>query len=363
MNSFPGRIALQQRVLPAYRAPFFDLLAQRCESGLSVFSGKPLPIEGIIVSDDLGSANYYPGKNLNFLDPSASLFVCWQRGLTHWLKKCDPDVLVVEANPRILSTRILIRWMQKHKRPVLGWGLGLPRSGTLLERLSRNTFLKSLDGVIAYSERGADEYRSFGLERVYLAYNAVLPKPPIQQPYRSSRIGQKSTVIFIGRLQGRKRVDILLRACATLPVKIQPELIIVGDGPVLASLKKLAEEIYPQTQFLGSLHREALKPYFEKADLFALPGTGGLAVQEAMTYGLPIIVAEGDGTQDDLVRPENGWQVKSGDQDSFTTTLEFALSDLGRLQRMGMESYRIVSEEINLETMVDSFLDAFHSIL
>jgi len=28
-----------------------------------------------------------------------------------------------------------------------------------------------------------------------------------------------------------------------------------------------------------------------------------------MAYGLPVIVAEGDGTQSDLVRPENGWRI------------------------------------------------------
>ena len=43
--------------------------------------------------------------------------------------------------------------------------------------------------------------------------------------------------------------------------------------------------------------------HFAGADLFVLPGTGGLAVQEAMSYALPVIVAKGDGTQEDLVRP------------------------------------------------------------
>ena len=63
-----------------------------------------------------------------------------------------------------------------------------------------------------------------------------------------------------------------------------------------------------------------------------MPGTGGLAAQQAMTYGLPLIVAKGDGTQDDLVRPENGWQVPAGDQSGFSEALRLALSDVGRLR-------------------------------
>ena len=105
----------------------------------------------------------------------------------------------------------------------------------------------------------------------------------------------------------------------------------------------------------------SLKPYFAEADLFVLPGTGGLAVQEAMSHGLPVIVAKGDGTQDDLVRPENGWQIPPGDESALVSTLHEALSDVSRLRKMGAELYRIVSQEINLEKMVEAFVGALNS--
>ena len=78
-------------------------------------------------------------------------------------------------------------------------------------------------------------------------------------------------------------------------------------------MEALAKQIYPSAEFIGAKHGDELKPYFAEADLFVLPGTGGLAVQEAMSHGLPVIVAKGDGTQDDLVRAENGWQIPPGD--------------------------------------------------
>jgi glycosyltransferase involved in cell wall biosynthesis len=114
--------------------------------------------------------------------------------------------------------------------------------------------------------------------------------------------------------------------------------------------------------FVGAQYDQDLGSFFENADLFALPGTGGLAIQQAMAHGLPIIVARGDGTQDDLVRSQNGWQIPPGDQFALTNTLREALSDLPRLRRMGAESYRIVAEEINLETMVEVFIQALNSV-
>ena len=103
-------------------------------------------------------------------------------------------------------------------------------------------------------------------------------------------------------------------------------------------------------------------PYLAEADLFALPGTGGLAVQEAMAHGLPVIVAKGDGTQDDLVRAGNGWQIPPEDYGALVSTMRDALSDIPRLRKMGDESFRIVSEEINIGTMAGTFVRALNSL-
>ena len=162
-------------------------------------------------------------------------------------------------------------------------------------------------------------------------------------------------MLFIGRLQARKRIDLLLLACAALPPHLQPSLWIVGDGPAAEDAKAMAQRVYPRTEFFGARHGIELEPFFE-ADLFVLPGTGGLAVQEAMAHGLPVIVAEGDGTQDDLVRPGNGWLVPPGDLTALTQALQDAVTDVSRLRAMGWESYRIVEGEANLEKMVEVFV-------
>jgi glycosyltransferase involved in cell wall biosynthesis len=134
----------------------------------------------------------------------------------------------------------------------------------------------------------------------------------------------------------------------------------VGDGPARELFESQAKNDYPQTEFLGARHGAELNEVFAQADLFVLPGTGGLAVQQAMSHGLPVIVAQGDGTQEDLARPENGWLVPPDDLEALTSTLGEALSDPARLRRMGAESYRIAAEEINLERMVGAFIQSLN---
>jgi glycosyltransferase involved in cell wall biosynthesis len=81
-----------------------------------------------------------------------------------------------------------------------------------------------------------------------------------------------------------------------------------------------------------------------------------------MSYGLPIIVAKGDGTQEDLVTAENGWQIPPGDLNRLSEVLLLALRDKPGLGRKGEESYRIVSDRINIQEMVKVFINAFNEI-
>jgi glycosyltransferase involved in cell wall biosynthesis len=132
---------------------------------------------------------------------------------------------------------------------------------------------------------------------------------------------------------------------------------IVGDGPAKTSLEKLAKEIGAPVDFLGRREGDELAEISRSSDLFVLPGLGGLAIQEAMAHGLPVIVTEADGTEQDLVR-SNGWVAKKEDVDALADCIEQAISDPEQLRRKGDESFRIVKEEINLDLMVDRFVRA-----
>jgi glycosyltransferase involved in cell wall biosynthesis len=350
---FEGRLALQQRVLPSYRVAFFDHLASRCTGGLSLYAGKPRNSEAIQTAKSLNEARLWPARNLHLL--GGPLYLCLQRDIMEWIQNWDPHALIMEANPRHLSSGRAIDWMHAVGRPVIGWGLGL---GRVVARWK--SYLSRFDAMIAYSTQGAEGYRRAGFpaERVFTAPNAMTAPPP---ELERRTISDLPRVLFVGRLQERKRVDLLLRACRAQ--ELQPELWIVGDGPARTGLERMAAREYPRAKFTGAQHGEELETIYRQADLFILPGTGGLAVQQAMAHALPVIVAEADGSQRDLVGADNGWLVPPGDLEALTGALRSALENPDRLPQMGAASHRIVAERVNIEVMAEVFLDAVNRAL
>ena len=352
------KVGLMQRVLAGYRVPFFDMLAERLDGTLSLYAGAPRESEMIDSSKEPQVASLWRAKNRNLF--SGKAFLCFQTDVRDWLRTEDPDVLIMEANLRYPMSALAARWMRQKNRPVIGWGLG---TGNTASGFLNQKHLSRYDALITYSHAGLESYAAAGFpkDRIFLARNAAVPKPTRQMPERPASFTGVPKVLYVGRIQERKRLDLLMRACAELE-SFRPALRIVGDGPIRPQLEALAASLYPETVFSGSLYGDELTAAFDDADLFVLPGTGGLAIQQAMASALPVIAAEADGTQTDLVRPENGLIVKPGDLESLKQAMTALLSDPMHLREMGAESFRIVRDEINLEAMADAFIGAINRV-
>lgn len=341
-----------QRVCAGYRVPLFDLLADTLPGGLALYAGDPRPDEMIDRSQIPERAAYRHAQNRHLFH--GRFYLCLQTDVLDWLEKTDPQVLIMEANMRYPNSTAAVRWMHQRNRPVIGWGLG---TGSMVGAVQKR-FLKMFDAMITYSSAGKESYcrAGFPAERVFIACNAAAPRPSRSVPVRPrDSYDGRPVVLYVGRLQKRKRLDLLMKACAAQPDDLRPRLWIIGDGPIREELEAAAAKEYPETEFFGALYGDELTAHFDRADLFCLPGTGGLALQQAMASALPLIAAEADGTQADLVRTDNGIQVAPGDLAELTAALTTMLADPVRLRKMGEESFRIVRDEINLEAMADVF--------
>lgn len=177
-------------------------------------------------------------------------------------------------------------------------------------------------------------------------------------------------VLFAAKLSARKRCGDLLAAYLQLasaqhdvPV---PYLLIVGDGEQRAMLEARANEAgLGDVRFLGFRNQSELPRFYDLCDVFVLASVDepwGLAVNEAMNAGRPIIVSDEVGCQPDLVHDGvNGRVVRVGDTDGLAESLRSVLADRDPAMAMGTESLRIISE-YSFEQNVAGLRSALHAV-
>ncbi len=145
-----------------------------------------------------------------------------------------------------------------------------------------------------YSGERACEF--YGLRR----FPAVVPEPidlgewrRMLQEHPAESTG--FTVLFVGRLYRRKRVEVLLGAAARLRARIpELEVRIVGDGPCAGRLRGLARDLGGTVTWLGDVTRSELAAEYNRCDIFCLPSVQegfGIVLLEAMAAAKPIVAA------------------------------------------------------------------------
>jgi glycosyltransferase involved in cell wall biosynthesis len=173
----------------------------------------------------------------------------------------------------------------------------------------------------------------------------------------------KHRLVHVGRLVAWKRVDMLLKAFVRIKKKYDDaELLVIGMGPEEDKLKNLCANlgVNRSVRFLGGVYDpQLLGHYLLSSQLYVLAGMGGLSINEAMCFGLPILCSVGDGTEKILVREEiNGKYFIDGDEEDLAVKIDYLFAHPDLMARMGAKSTEIIRNEINIHTVIEGYRKA-----
>jgi glycosyltransferase involved in cell wall biosynthesis len=176
---------------------------------------------------------------------------------------------------------------------------------------------------------------------------------------RSPAAGTGFTVLFVGRLYRRKRVDTLLRAAAALRGIPGLAVRIVGTGPCGPDLRRLARDLRLEgtVAWLGDITRAELAREYNRADVFCLPSVQegfGIVLLEAMAARKAIVASRAAAIPEvvphaALVEPES--------PDALAAAVESLFRCPDRRAAIGREGARRV-EQFDAGIVARAFLEA-----
>lgn len=172
---------------------------------------------------------------------------------------------------------------------------------------------------------------------------------------------QEVVALYAGRIGLEKNLEFLLRSFARVDCP-RARLAIVGDGPVLGSLRKLASELglTNRVRFTGRIDYAQMPGYYAAADFFAITSTTEvkpLVVLEALASGLPVVAVAACGTQDTLTHGRDGL-LSECDQPAYTALLQQAFSQAEQRRKMG-EQARLTAREFAIGPYVRRLTDLY----
>lgn len=234
---------------------------------------------------------------------------------------------VVGVAQRALAARGLRQWVVMETVQEHG------TLSTLLKRLEyrRQIYLwrDRIVGILATGHSTPKWLTSRGMPKgnIYpFAYFLADEKPV---PDNSSRQGSGFRFLFVGSFIERKRVDLLMRALATLDAA-DFELAVVGSGPLENELRLLADRVLPQrVRWIGRLPQPEVPATIAAADCLVLPSRHdgwGAVISEALIVGTPAICSDRCGVAGVVQQSNQGGVFASGDVEDLASVLGAAIA-------------------------------------
>jgi glycosyltransferase involved in cell wall biosynthesis len=335
---------------------------------LDVPHGQFVPMDGQRV-------RYFPRQTLNY-----ELSLPMER----WLRRNVRDYDIVHTHGLFAFPPLAAAWCARRARiPYVmaphgvldSWGI--KNKSTLVKttsiRLVEGPLLRAAAAIHFMSDleaaRAAELELGIRPAVLPLGFDFAAAGAEEPQPIEALADSSKPVILFLSRIHPVKRLDVLLRAFASLPEREAALLAIAGDGEpsLVASLKHLSSElgIDGHVHWLGFVAGRPKQWLLSRATVFVLPSASenfGVAIVEAMHAEVPVVVTRGAGLAGFVDTAQAGLVIDDS-VDSMRDALARLLADATLRREMGQAGRRAVDQHLSLDAFGSRLESLYRAVL
>jgi glycosyltransferase involved in cell wall biosynthesis len=255
---------------------------------------------------------------------------------------------------------LIVCILLRRKRAVFCDSTVLDRPRAAWRELAKRWFFGWCNGFFCYGVRSKEYLMSYGVSESKIAFRcqaAALPHgygaDKVLSHYQSNWHGRADVprFIYVGRLSIEKGLDDLFAAFCLLYKRFPgARLDLVGAGPLGDKLKRRVSNLKMThaISFLGSKSLEEIAALYQSCTALVLPSHSepwGLVVNEALSYGCPVVVSSACGCVPDLVREGlTGFAFEVGNIDDLQRALDSARNLSSDRQAVARQCLEMVSD-------------------
>lgn len=265
---------------------------------------------------------------------------------TVWFGAAAPLALLAPRARQAGATRVLA---STHGHEV-GWSM-LPIARSVLRSIGDATDVVTFVSrytrsrfAPAFGPAASLEYLPPGVDS-----DRFRPDPAARAELRRRyQLGDRPTVLCLSRLVPRKGQDMLIKALPAIRRHVDgAALVIVGGGPYLETLRKLAGDcgVADHVTFTGGVPGDELPAHHAMGDVFAMPcrtrGAGmdveglGIVFLEASASGVPVVAGDSGGASEAVQHNKTGLVIDGNSVDEVAEAVTELLTDRDRAIAMG----------------------------
>lgn len=379
-------VYIQYNCVAHYRARIFELLSKNTAYKFTIVADKDADTPFMATLDDLDGRyiNQINAKTYQLAIPKLPILYFQPYAILRILRD-RPSLIVTLGSPYSITAWLLVLLGKIIKRPVLLWGHGLLGNEKGFKWLVRKTFYKLASGQLLYGEYAKEllvekgfkpdalhvVYNSLDYDDQLDVYNKLTDEMKFEFRADLGLSDEDRLIVFTGRLQPIKRLDMIIDAMGILKNKgYKVHVAFVGDGQERDNLHNLAvkNDVEEQVHFLGASYDEAyLGLVLGSSDLCVIPSGAGLSIMHSMIFGTPVLI------HDDVTNHFPEWEAvidgKTGlfyryeDVEDLAAKIQLAMYPVPIKKNMEKNCIEVIKEKYNPHKQEVIFVNAVNHFI
>lgn len=213
------------------------------------------------------------------------------------IKEIKPQYVILFLHLKDKVMLPIIGYCKVNRIPVIYWnhGINIKTPNDKVKNAIFHFIHNQCDALITYTPDMRKYFSEKNQKKLFVAYNTLnftdIDKETVPDKEITKKkygISENKVILYISRMMPYKRVDLLMDAFADLE-----DIAVVMVGPGFSKEQQKKVDSHQNLYYLGEKYGSDVNEVYKMGDVFSTPGHIGLAMNEALFWGLPVVLLEG----------------------------------------------------------------------